>query len=394
MSTIRQIAAVARMNTAAMKTRARDSLVIVIGMAVLVAAALSIYSMAAGLTEMTRKTSPSPDRMAIFTGGAGDGPIQATSPVPRDIFPLVADIPGIAKGPDGKALISGVINAPFLTSRKTDGVERYISVLGVAPNILDRQPEIKIVEGRMFTPGLREMIAGKAAAARYQNTALGSTVRLQDGPWTVVGIFEGGGSQDFNLLTDADTLAAALRRNVYNVVLARLESGSPEAQNAFKAAVRSNPALKLDTESEYDYRARQVSNPTRFYTLLAYGVGAIMGLGTIFAALNCMYATVSARMREIATLRAIGFGAAAVAISVLLEVLILTVIGAVIGAAVIWGFLDGREEVFGSVLISRSITPAMMASGIGAAFAVGLIGGLFPAIRAARIPVATALQVR
>jgi putative ABC transport system permease protein len=223
---------------------------------------------------------------------------------------------------------------------------------------------------------------------------LGNTVTLQDGPWTIVGIFEGAGSSDFNLWTDSDTLAAAFRRNSYSAIFARLADGSPESQEAFKTAIRSNPALKLDAETEYNYRARQVQGQTRFYSLLAYGVGAIMGLGTIFAALNCMYATVSARVREIATLRAIGFGAAPVLASVLLEALILTVIGAVIGAAAIWAFLHGREEVFGSILVNRSITPVMMVSAIGAACLIGLLGGLLPAIRAARLPVATALQVR
>jgi putative ABC transport system permease protein len=195
-------------------------------------------------------------------------------------------------------------------------------------------------------------------------------------------------------MADANTLMASLRRGTYNQVFARLDEGSKAAQDQFKAALKSNPALSVDVETEAENINRNLKNPTQFYAFLAYGVGAIMGLGVIFAALNTMYAAVSARLIEIATLRAIGFGATPVVISIVVEALALATLGAILGALIAWVGFNGRDQNYGPIAINLAVTPTMLAAGIGAALIVGAIGALFPAIRAARLPVATALQVR
>jgi putative ABC transport system permease protein len=391
MSTTQQIAAVVGMNTRAMRSRVAASLVIVVGMAAVVAVALSIFSMSAGLRQMASRGA-SPDRMVIFSQGAIDG---GPSNIPRDSLPIIADTPGIMKGPDGKPVVAGEVGANYLTRKKENGVDVYVILRGTNSNILTMRPDIKLIAGRMFTPGLREVIAGTGAVARFENVALGNQIILADGPWTIVGIISSSSSfADYALMADTNTLMASLRRGTYNDVFARLDPGTQAAQEQFKAALKSNPALSVDVETEADNINRNLKNPTRFYAFLAYGVGAIMGLGVIFAALNTMYAAVSARIIEIATLRAIGFGATPVVISIVVEALALATLGAIIGALIAWVGFNGRDQNYGPIAISLAVTATMVAAGIGAALIVGAIGALFPAIRAARLPVATALQVR
>lgn len=393
MSAMKQITAVVGMNTHAMRSRVVASLVVVIGMAAVVAVALSVFSMSAGLLQMNAR-STAPDRMTI--GGQGSvGGSGGQMPVQRDALPIIADMPGIKKGPDGKPLIYGNVSGNYLTRKKENGVDVFVGLNGVSPNILSVRPEIKITEGRMFTPGLHEVIAGKGAVARFENVALGNQIRLQDGPWTIVGIFDSAGStMDYALLADSDTLMSSLRRTNYGAIFARLEEGTKAAQDAFKAAIKSNPAITVDVETERENRDRLSKSPTQFYAFLAYIVGGIMGLGATFGALNTMYAAVSTRTTEIATLRAIGFGAAPVVVSVVVEAVALSLFGAAIGAAIAWAIFNGRDQNFGTIAINQAVTPAMMATGIAVSLIVGLIGALFPAIRAARLPVATALQVR
>jgi putative ABC transport system permease protein len=391
MSVIREAAAIVTMNTRAMRMRVAASLVVVVSMAAFVGVTLSIFSLSAGMSELIRQTSPTPDRMAVVSEGAIDG---GPSNISREALAIIEATPGIKKDPDGRPMISGTVSTIYLTNKKSNGVEIYIGVTGVAPNILYRRPEVKIVEGRLFTPGLREFIAGKGAVSRFKNIELGKEVLLADGPWKIVGIFEGAGTSDYNIWTDSDTLANIIRRTSYSSIFVRLEEGTPEAQAAFKAALKSNPALSVDVETELQNRQRSSRNITEFYALLAYGVGAIMGLGAIVASLNTMYAAVSARTVEIATLRALGFSSMPVVISLVVEAVLLTFAGAMIGALMAWGVFNGREQNYGSLMIPQTFTAEMLAVAFGAALLVALIGALFPAIRAARLPVSVALMAR
>jgi putative ABC transport system permease protein len=387
---MRQIISVIGMNTLALRGRIAASLVIVVGMTAVVAVALSIFSMAAGLQEMMRQGT-APDRMIVLSQGAAN---EFSSSVPRDSLSLISNAPGIRKGPDGKPVVSGELMSNYITKKKSNETQVFVLVNGVDPNILAMRPDIKLLQGRMFTPGRREVLAGKWAVAQFENIALGGQVVLQDGPWDVVGIVDGPGASGYVLYVDAETLLAALHRSAFGVVMARLEDSSEAVRTQFTTALKSNPALSVDVETEESYFARQIKGPSQFYALLAYGVGAIMGLGAIFGALNTMYAAVSTRVTEIATLRAIGFGPAAVVISIIVESLALAVLGAAAGALIAWVAFNGHKQDYGTIDVSLAVTPEMIAAAIGLALIVGTIGALFPAIRAARLPVTTALQGR
>jgi putative ABC transport system permease protein len=250
----------------------------------------------------------------------------------------------------------------------------------------------------MFTPGLAELIVGKSAQRMYRNTEIGSQLRLSGTNWTIVGVFESGGSaRESELLADAPTLRSAYRRgSSAQSVLVMLQS--PAAFQTFKDAITSNPQLQVDVAKESDFGAQQSDQISKILKTVAYVVGGIMAVGAIFGALNTMYSAVSARAREIATLRAIGFGAVPIVVSVFVEALFLALIGGALGAALAWLLFNGHSVdtngggFQGQVMFDLAVTPALIALGIIWACAIGIVGGLFPAIRAARLPVATALR--
>jgi putative ABC transport system permease protein len=220
-------------------------------------------------------------------------------------------------------------------------------------------------------------------------------VQLRDGRWTVVGVFESGrDANESSLMTDSATLLSAYQRTAVNSVTVRLESES--AFDAFKTALTTNPTLSVSVERETDFYRRQSQDANQIFGLVAIAVGAFMSLGAIFAALNTMYSAVSARTREIATLRAIGFGAGGVIASVLVEALLLALIGAAVGATIAWLLYNGNTvnlgDSTGSMVFKMQMTPALLLDGVLLACFVGFIGGLLPAVRAARLPVATALR--
>jgi putative ABC transport system permease protein len=248
----------------------------------------------------------------------------------------------------------------------------------------------------MFNPAINEVIVGKSAAAQYQGARIGDKVTTRSATWTVVGTFASGGdSHESELMADAETLIAADGRRSFQSILVMLES--PAAFQRFKDAVTSNPALAMDVVKEQEYFQQASKNISRVISFLAYVVGSIMAVGAVFGALNTMYSAVSERLREIATLRALGFGATAMVVSVLVEALLLAGIGGAIGAAIAWIFFNGNTvstggTATGQLVFDLSVSPQLMVLGITWAAVIGLIGGLFPAIRAARLPVATALR--
>lgn len=282
--------------------------------------------------------------------------------------------------------------------RKEDGAEVNVAVRGTGPQLAKLRPEVKIIQGRMFQPAVTEMIVGKAANAEFKDLNIGDKVRTRGATWTIVGVFTSGGdSHESGLMADAETLIAADQRGGFQSVTVLLES--PAAFQKFKDALTANPALAVDVSREREYYRRQSETIGKVIYVIAYVVGGIMAIGAIFSALNTMYSAVSARLREIATLRAIGFGATAMVMSVLAEALLLAFIGGAIGAAIAWLFFNGHQvstsgggAAAGHLIFELSVSPALIATGIIWACTIGLIGGLFPAVRAARLPVATALR--
>jgi putative ABC transport system permease protein len=307
----------------------------------------------------------------------------------------IKNAPGIARTPRGDAAATAEMLVAVNLARKEDGTRAGLTVRGIEPAAGTVRPEIQIIEGRTFQPGLREMIVGKGAHAEFRGVEIGDKVALRDSEWTVVGVFSSGGdASESRLMTDAATLLSAYQRTASNSVTVLLESEA--SFDEFKTALTTNPTLSVAVERETDYYLRQSTQATTFFTIVSNFVGGVMALGALFAALNTMYSAVSARTVEIATLRAIGFGAGGVVVSVLVESLALALLGALLGAAISWALFGGNTIALGngvsSLVFEMQVTPTLLAIGIGWACLVGFLGGLFPAVRAARLPVATALR--
>jgi putative ABC transport system permease protein len=391
MSTLNQIASVTMMNLRSVPQRLGSSSVIVIGIAGVVAVILSVFALTRSLSDALLATG-SPDRAIVLRGGA-TGEISSTLLV--DAVATIKDAPGIARGPDGKPAATADFVAAVNLFRKEDGARAGVVVRGVDPTAFAVRPETKIIEGRSFTPGLRELLVGRSALAEFDGVAIGDEVALRDGRWTVVGVFASGGdAHESSLLTDAATLLSSYQRTAVNSVTVRLDSESEF--DAFKEALTTNPTLSVSVERETDFYRRASAEANRVFGLVGIAVGVFMGLGAIFAALNTMYSAVSGRAREIATLRAIGFGAGGVVVSVLAEALVLSLLGAGIGAAIAWLMFNGNTVTLGggvsSIVFEMQVTPALLGTGVLLACAVGFVGGVLPALRAARLPVATALR--
>jgi putative ABC transport system permease protein len=348
---------------------------------------ISILSLQTGYMQTIDKTGRA-DRAIVLSQGAQ---FEFASGLPRGVIVKLSDAPGIKKMADGKPIVSADALAFVVVTKKSDGLDAYVDLRGITPEGLALRPEVKLISGRMFKPGAHELVAGKAAASQFEGLTLENKLALPEGDWTVTGIFESNGSaHESELITDSVTLLSAMRMNVFKSMKVMLES--PAAFDTFKNAVTSDPTLTVDVSRETDYLANLSRPLNQFLTAIAYLVGGVMALGAVFGALNTMYSAVSARRVEIATLRAIGFGGAAVVISILAEALLLTLAGAAIGAAAAWAAFNGNAHAFGGLVFSLSVTPELALFGVALACALGLIGGLFPAIRAARLPVAIALR--
>jgi putative ABC transport system permease protein len=384
---IRQIVAVTAMGLRAIPDRVGASLVIVIGMALVVAVTLSILSMSVGFMRTVHNTGRT-DRAIVLSHGSQ---YEFASTISRDNALAIADAPGLKFAGDGKPIISAEYLVAVLVTKKSDGLDAYVSLRGVGARASQLRPEITLVSGRMFLPGRHELIVGKSALAQFEGLEVGGQMPLQDGDWTIIGSFESNGDErESELLGDSETVLSTMRANTFHSVTVMLEK--PESLEQFRTAVTSNPTLAVDVERETQFVADQSKYLNTFLAMIAYVVGGIMGLGATFGALNTMYTAISARAMEIATLRAIGFSGAAVGVSVLAESLLLALSGAMIGALLAWVAFNGDLHAIGGLVFKLAVTPSLVALGIGFAFTLGFLGGLFPAIRAARLPVADALR--
>jgi putative ABC transport system permease protein len=390
MSMFRQIASVTAMNLRSVPQRAASSSVVVVGIAGVVAVIMSVSALTRSMSDAVLATG-SPERAIVLRAGA-TGEFSSTLLV--DAVATIKDAPGIARAAGGPAASAEFVTGVNLL-RKENGARAGLTVRGIDPAAMAVRPEISIVDGRNFQPGLREILVGRGALEEFRGVAIGDEVALRDSRWTVVGVFESDGdANESSLMADAATLLSAYQRTAVNSVTVRLESEA--AFDEFKAALTTNPTLSVSVDRESDYYARESAEAGDIFRIVGAAVAVFMGLGAIFAALNTMYSAVSARAREIATLRAIGFGALGVVISVLAESLVLSLIGASIGAAISWLMFNGNTVTLGdsldTLVFKMQVTPALLGVGVLLAVGVGLIGGLFPAVRAARLPVATALR--
>jgi putative ABC transport system permease protein len=315
----------------------------------------------------------------------------------RDATRIIAEAPGVRRGPGGPAASAELYVIVDLPKRST-GTDANVPLRGVQPAAFDVRDKVRIIQGRRFEPGRNEVVVGKAAASQFKGLDLGNHLRWGENEWTVVGIFEAnGGLPESEIWCDVGVLQPAYRRgSTFQSVYAKLDS--PAAFTAFKDALTADPRLDVKVVREDEYYAAQSRTLTGLIRIIGAFITVVMGAGAVFAALNTMYAAVAARTREIATLRALGFRAGPVVISVLVESLLLALVGGVIGAVVAWVAFDGFQTstlnwaTFSQLSFSFAVTPPLIGLGIACSLLMGLIGGLFPAIRAARLPVATALR--
>ena len=264
--------------------------------------------------------------------------------------------------------------------------------MALGPKSVALRPDFKLVAGRMVRPGAQEMIIGKAGMEQFAGLNLGDKIVLPNGQWPIVGEFTTGGDiLEGELVADRDTLMAAVKRNAFNSVLARLDS-APDSMDRLKNSLTSNPALSVIAERHSTYYEHFSGPNATLFSAVAYTVGGIMAIGALFGALNTMFAAVSARAREIATLRAIGFSAFAVAVSVVMESLLLALSGALIGSGVAWALFNNSQKAYFNNVFDLKVTPELIGLGIGWALIVALLGGVLPSIRAARLHIVDALR--
>jgi len=368
------------------------SSVIVIGIAGVVAVLVSVLAMGAGFKH-TLADSGRADRAIVLRGGSD---AELNSNVTRSDVDTISNAPGIAKDAQGKALISSeivtVVNVPKIDT----GTDANVTLRGVGLKLTEVRPELSLVAGRMFRPGVREVIAGVGAAQQFRGLEPGNVLHLRNADWTVTGLFTSNGDiHESELLADVDTVGSSIERTGYSSAIALLTSAA--AFTGFKDALTTDPQLKVDVQREPDYYAAQSKDLTKAINVVGNMVAVIMAIGAMFGALNSMYSAVAARGLEIATLRAIGFGALPVLLSVMIEALLLSLLGGIIGASLAWILFNGHSVstlggAFAQVVFKLTVTRTLVVTGILWACVIGVLGGLFPALRAARLPVAEALR--
>ena len=366
--------------------------VVVIGIAGVVGVLVALFAMAQGF-KATLQATGSKDTAIVLRAGSQT---EINSALDHDATVIIANEPQVMRDARGRPIASPELVAVASIPKKSTGLDANVEVRGIGQEAWTLRPRVRIIAGRRFTPGLRELIVGKRAAQEFEHTSLGSKIDLGGQPWTVVGLFDSGDEHNSELWGDADVIASAYHRgNSRNSVTVRLKS--PQDLDAFKAALASDPRFKVDAMTTLDYYSRQSQILTRAIRILGTTVAVIMAIGAIFGALNTMYAAVAARTREIATLRAMGFRGGPVVVSVLMETLLLAIAGGIVGAAIAWALFDHYTAStlgsnFSQVVFEFRVTPALLASGLRWALAIGFVGGLFPAVRAARMPVTEGLR--
>jgi putative ABC transport system permease protein len=391
---IRQIAAVMTTSLYTLQRRLGSSLVVIIGVGVVVAVLATILAMANGLLRSVEATGRSDRAIVLRAGSSG----EVTSVLMRNDFNTILNTAGIARNADGTPLVSGELLATVGVRHRTEKGTNDVSVMlrGVGSEVLAVRNEMRMVSGRAFEPGKYELIVGQTAARRY-GLEVGQTLSLRGSDWRIVGIYTSGGdTHESELMTNRDTLASALGWSHYHSMLVKLESEA--AFPKFEAAIKDNPALSVDVMRESEFFEQQSESIGKLVFIAAYVLGGIMGIGAIFAALNTMYASVNVRAREIAILRALGYGGELIVFSVVIEAIILTLLGSACGLALAWYMLNGVElsTSYGGLntqlVFDVKMTPQTSVIGVVIALIIGLAGSLFPAMAAARVPVTTALR--
>jgi putative ABC transport system permease protein len=389
----RQASSVTAVGVSTLPQRMAASSVVVIGIAGVVGVLVALLAMAEGYQDTLRRTG-SEDTAIVLRGGSA---AEVSSVLSNDNVNVIAQAPGIARDEAGKAIASPeLVVAANLPLRENPEDTGSVQLRGVGPQAWKLRPDLHVIEGRAFSPGLRELVVGTGARAKFAGLEPGHEVRLGNQAWTVAGVFHSGDSMDSEVWGDADVVADTYRRGSSRTsVMVRLADAG--AFDAFKAGLASDPRVQVDVSTTAEYFSKQSETMTKVIRVIGMVVGAIMAIGAIFGALNTMFATVAMRAREIATLRAIGFHGFPVVVAVMLETMLLALLGGLLGGLVAWLVFNGYTAStiaggVGQLSFEFKVTPGLLWTGIKWALAIGFVGGLFPALRAARLPVTTALR--
>ncbi|HZU21952.1 MAG TPA: ABC transporter permease [Terriglobales bacterium] len=380
-------------NLRSVKARWTSAVVAVLGIAGTVGVFVAMLSLARGF-RATLVSSGSADNAIVMRGGATT---EMMSFITVESVKILQDAPGVAHGDSGPLITSeAVAVAPF--PLKSTGTDANVQVRGVSANVLTIRKNVKLIQGRMFQPGLTELVVGKNASSSYAGLTVGNTVDFGGGHWHVVGVFDAGGSAfDSEVWCDARVLDDVYKRppNLFQSATVHLDSANSYQQ--FKDNVTSDPRLNVDVSREVDYYAKQSTAMTRLITILGGLVAFVMGIGAVFGALNTMYSAVAERGREIATMRALGFGGPSVVVSFLIEAFLISFIGGALGCLAVLplnGLTTGAMnwQTFSHLAFAFRITPGLLIGGMIFSLIMGFVGGLPPAMRAAWRPVAVALR--
>jgi len=393
MQALSQIIAITLVNIRSIPQRLGSSAVAIVGIAGVVVVFVSVLSIAQGFrAAMTTAGDP---RTAIVLRAGTDS--EMSSGLSREQTQIVKDAPGLARGADGpvaSAELFVIVNHP----KRSTATDANVPLRGVESGAFAVRPRLKLVEGRRFEPGRNEIIVGRAAAGQFAGLEVGNDIRWGENAWKVVGVFEADGAiSESEIWCDARVLQGAYRRgDSFQSVYVQLER--EDSLDALKATLGKDPRLNVMVERETDYLAAQSTVLQTIIRTIGFVIAFLMAIGAIFGAINTMYNAVASRTREIATLRALGFGALSIVTSVMAESAVLALLGGLLGGALAWTLFDGYRtstmnfQSFSQVAFAFRVTPTLLVEGLACALVMGLIGGILPAIRAARLPIVNALR--
>jgi len=382
---LRQLLAILRMNLAGVPHRLGSSLTILVGVTSAVGVLVSMLAMGIGAREQQLATVR-PDRLVLTTSGARLGQGSVT----REEAAIILGLPGIRKNAKGDPIVAFQAVVPLEGRRRVTNVRIYFPLIGITPNVTELAPEIHFTAGRMFQPGLQELIVSNPCSRQFVGFGLGDRRPLHGSDWTIVGRFDRGKSQQCVVYGDVKTVMTLLKSNTYSEVGVLLDSA--DDFTVLRDAVNANPALHIEVLHEDEAIADAFKPLNAVLKFVSVFVGTIMGIGATLGAVNSLYAIVDSRRREMATLRAIGFSGSAVVTSVLIESILLALPGAVLGTLAAWLLFNGLAASPFGFSFQLAVTPPLAVIGVEWALVMGLFGGLLPALRAARMPITTALR--
>ena len=387
-----QSLAVTRVGLATIPERLGSSAVVIVGIGGVVGVLVALLAMAVGFQQTLRQTGTD-DTVILLRAGAQT---ELNSVLSHETAELIEQQPQVQHDAAGRPLASAELVVVASLPKRSNNLDANVEIRGVDERAWALYPNVRITTGRRFAPGLRELVVGKDAARQFKGLELGSSLRLNGQDWSVVGTFLANDSHDSEIWADTSVVGSTYRRGS-STTSVTVKLTDPGALEALRAGLAADPRLKVDAKTTRAYYSEQSQQLTRLIRILGTAVGFIMAIGAVFGALNTMYAAVASRGREIATLRAIGFRGGPVVVSVLIETMLLALLGGVLGALIAWLIFNNYTtstlgQNFSQVVFSFRVSPELMWLGLKWALAIGFVGGLYPALHAARLPVTAGLR--